>query len=139
MQSKNCYIVLGVSRTASSREIKLAYRHLAKKFHPDKNQGSKIAEENFKEIQDAYAVLSNSEKRRNYDLKFAYAADDRQQKRHSPYNGDAYKYAQKPAGGKEGDREEPRSELTPQYKTEIKQIVISVIIALILLYFIVSY
>jgi DnaJ-class molecular chaperone len=138
MQSKNCYIVLGVSRTASLKEIKSAYRHLAKKFHPDKNQGSKTAEESFKEIQDAYTVLSNSEKRRNYDLKFAFAVDNRHQKRHSPYNGNAYKYAQRHAGSK-GDHTEPVSNLTPQYKTEIKQILISIIIAFILLYFIVSY
>jgi DnaJ-class molecular chaperone len=138
MQSKNCYIVLGVSRTASSKEIKSAYRQLAKKFHPDKNQGSKIAEENFKEIQDAYTVLSNSEKRKNYDLKFAYAADDRQQKRYAPYTGNAHKYAQQKTDSK-GDYSESVSDSNPQYKTELKQIVVSIIIALILLYFIVSY
>ncbi len=139
MPSKNCYIVLGVSRTASLKEIKIAYRQLAKKFHPDKNQGSKIAEEKFKEIQDAYTVLSNTEKRKKYDLTFAFAIDDRQHKHHAPCGGNAYKYDQQQAEGKGNYSKVPRSNITPEYKTEIRQIIISIIIAFILLYFIVSY
>ncbi|MEW6337299.1 MAG: DnaJ C-terminal domain-containing protein [Acidobacteriota bacterium] len=61
------YEVLGVSRGASAEEIKKAYRRLARKHHPDVNPGSREAEQRFKEIQEAYAVLSDQEKRRQYD------------------------------------------------------------------------
>ena len=69
------YEVLGVSRDASEEEIKAAYRRLAKKYHPDANPGDKEAEAKFKEASEAYAVLSDSEKRRQYD-QFGHAAFD---------------------------------------------------------------
>ncbi|ALC17410.1 integrase [Desulfuromonas soudanensis] len=65
--AKDYYAVLGVQKTAPADEIKKAYRKLALKFHPDKNPGDKKAEEKFKEITEAYAVLSDAEKRRQYD------------------------------------------------------------------------
>jgi molecular chaperone DnaJ len=61
------YDVLGVSRSASGDEIKKAYRKLAVQFHPDKNPGNHEAEEKFKEITEAYEILSDEEKRRRYD------------------------------------------------------------------------
>ena len=61
------YEVLGVSREASLEEIKKAYRKLALKYHPDRNQGDKEAEEKFKEAAEAYSILSDSEKRSKYD------------------------------------------------------------------------
>ncbi|GAB4335330.1 MAG: DnaJ C-terminal domain-containing protein [Desulfobulbaceae bacterium] len=61
------YEVLGVAKTASADEIKKAYRKLALRYHPDRNQGDKAAEARFKEINEAYAVLSDSEKRKQYD------------------------------------------------------------------------
>ena len=64
---KNYYKLLGVSKDASPEEIKKAFRKMALKYHPDKNKGDKTAEERFKEINEAYAVLSNPEKRRQYD------------------------------------------------------------------------
>lgn len=64
---RDYYDVLGVSKTAEAQEIKKAYRKLAMKYHPDKNQGDKEAEEKFKEINEAYEVLSDETKRRNYD------------------------------------------------------------------------
>jgi molecular chaperone DnaJ len=64
---KDYYEVLGVSRTATEEDLKKAYRKLALKFHPDRNPGNKQAEEKFKEINEAYAVLSDPEKRQKYD------------------------------------------------------------------------
>ena len=65
--AKDLYETLGVSRSASADEIKKAYRKLAIKYHPDKNQGNKEAEEKFKEISHAYEILSDSKKRAQYD------------------------------------------------------------------------
>jgi curved DNA-binding protein len=67
MPGKDYYAMLGVSKTASADEIKKAYRKLAMKHHPDRNKGNKSAEEKFKEISEAYAVLSDTEKRKQYD------------------------------------------------------------------------
>src|SRR6266508_1050082 len=61
------YDTLGVKKGASADEIKKAYRKLAAKYHPDKNPGDASAEETFKEVQNAYDVLSDSEKRKQYD------------------------------------------------------------------------
>ncbi|MFP3898318.1 MAG: DnaJ C-terminal domain-containing protein [Dehalococcoidia bacterium] len=67
MKGKDYYQVLGVSRNASDKEIKQAYRRLARKHHPDLNPGDKSAEATFKEINAAYQVLSDPEKRKKYD------------------------------------------------------------------------
>src|SRR5919202_2380457 len=65
--TKNLYDVLGVAKNASADDIKKAYRKLARQHHPDRNPGDKAAEERFKEVQGAYDVLSDPEKRKAYD------------------------------------------------------------------------
>ncbi len=72
---RDYYEVLGVSKTATDDELKKAYRQLAKKYHPDTNPGDKTAEAKFKEASEAYAVLSDAEKRRQYD-QFGHSAFD---------------------------------------------------------------
>jgi molecular chaperone DnaJ len=67
LSKRDFYEVLGVSRTAPREEIKAAYRRLAVKYHPDRNPGDKEAEERFKEAAEAYSVLSDADKRANYD------------------------------------------------------------------------
>lgn len=67
MAGKDYYQMLGVSKTASADEIKKAYRKLAMKYHPDRNKGDKAAESKFKDISEAYAVLSDKEKKTQYD------------------------------------------------------------------------
>lgn len=68
MSGSDYYKILGVDKSADEKTIKNAYRKLAMKYHPDKNQGDKAAEEKFKELSEAYAVLSDKEKRQKYDM-----------------------------------------------------------------------
>ena len=66
-QKRDYYEVLGVDKSADEAAIKKAYRNLAKKYHPDANPGDATAEKKFKEASEAYAILSDPEKRRQYD------------------------------------------------------------------------
>ena len=68
MAGKDYYKILGVNKNASKEEIKKSYRKLAMKYHPDQNKGDKASEERFKEVNEAYAVLSDEEKRKQYDM-----------------------------------------------------------------------
>ena len=74
MMEKDYYRILGVDRKAGLVEIKKAYRKLARKYHPDLNPGDKSAEAKFKEIQEAYSVLSDPKKKSQYD-QFGFAGD----------------------------------------------------------------
>src|SRR5262245_16821566 len=76
MPKRDYYAVLTVERTATAEEIKKSYRKLAVQFHPDKNPGDKTAEDKFKEIGEAYEVLSDPQKRAAYD-QYGHAAFDR--------------------------------------------------------------
>ncbi|VYU05969.1 DnaJ domain-containing protein [Peptoniphilus gorbachii] len=67
MKYKDYYEILGVSKNADEKEIKSAYRKLAKKYHPDLHQGDEAAAEKFKEVSEAYEVLSDKDKRKKYD------------------------------------------------------------------------
>src|SRR3972149_8468793 len=77
MAKADYYNVLGVSRGANEAEIKAAYRKLAMKYHPDRNPENKSAEAKFKELSEAYGVLSDKEKRTAYD-QFGHAGVDGQ-------------------------------------------------------------
>jgi molecular chaperone DnaJ len=76
MAKRDYYLVLGVEKTAAAEEIKKSYRKLAVKYHPDKNPGDKAAEEQFKELGEAYEVLCDPQKRAAYD-QYGHAAFDR--------------------------------------------------------------
>lgn len=84
-EKRDYYDVLGVSRNADETQIKKAYRRLAKKYHPDTNAGDADAEQKFKEVTEAYNVLSDKEKRKMYD-QFGHAAFD-QTGAGGPWNG----------------------------------------------------
>ncbi len=76
VKERDYYEVLGVNRNATNDELKKAYRKLAIKYHPDKNPGDKTAEQRFKEAANAYGVLSDSKKRKMYDLRGSAGLDD---------------------------------------------------------------
>jgi molecular chaperone DnaJ len=92
MAKKDFYTVLGLDRGASEKEIKSAYRKLAKKYHPDLNQGNRQAEEKFKEVTEAYEILSDKEKKAQYD-RFGMAM----------FDGGAENYQYHDPGGGYGD------------------------------------
>ncbi len=72
---RDCYEILEIDKNASEEEIKKAYRRMAKKYHPDSNPGDKVAEQKFKEVNEAYSILSDPDKKANYD-RYGYSGVD---------------------------------------------------------------
>ena len=98
MDYKDYYKVLGVERNASEEAIRKAYRKLAMQYHPDRNPNDKQAEERFKEINEAYQVLSDSQKRSHYDqLGSDYS---NWQRRGAPGDFNWDQYGGSPGGGR---------------------------------------
>jgi len=98
MEYKDYYKTLGVSKGADKKTIKKAFRKLARQHHPDKNQGDKTAEEKFKDINEAYEVLSDPEKRKMYDQ---FGSQWRQYQRGGGSPNDFWgQWAQQPGGGR---------------------------------------
>jgi molecular chaperone DnaJ len=111
MVGKDYYKLLGVSREASEAEIKSAYRKLARKYHPDVNPGDKSAEATFKEINEAFEVLSDAEKRKKYNEygdqwqyaeQIARARHQEQRQREYPSEGESYSYGGASGGDTDG-------------------------------------
>ena len=96
MVEKDYYKILGISREASQAEIKAAYRKLARKFHPDVNPGDKSAEAKFKEINEAFEVLSDAEKRQKYNE-----------------YGDQWQYAEHIARARQAQQQQQKWEYSP--------------------------
>jgi|GEM_PF-3183076 curved DNA-binding protein CbpA len=86
---KDLYYILGVNKSASEKDIRDAFYKLSKKFHPDVNNGDKFFEERFKEILEAYEILSDEENRKNYDFAFNYKinSDPKPHYEHQSENG----------------------------------------------------
>lgn len=87
---EDLYKILGVDKSASQEDIKKAYRNLAFKYHPDRNPGNPVAEERLKEINVAYSVLGNSQKRAEYDSGRSNSNSSYQQQNQYGYNGYYY-------------------------------------------------
>jgi DnaJ-class molecular chaperone len=98
MEYKDYYKILDVKRDASEKDIKSAYRKLARKYHPDVNPNNPDAEKRFKDINEAYAVLSDKEKRQKYDT----LGPDWERRVQSGYGGGPYTYTTYPGGGQAG-------------------------------------
>jgi molecular chaperone DnaJ len=116
MAAKNYYDILGVRKDATDKDIKQAYRRLARKYHPDVNPGNKSAEATFKEINSAYEIIADADKRKKYDKygdKWQYADQlDQQAQQQSQYqqystgDGTSYSFGEDTGGGMDGLFEE---------------------------------
>src|SRR5215475_12436576 len=99
MAKRDYYEVLGVSKTASQDDIRKAHRKLVRQYHPDVNKNNKAAEEKFKEVQEAYDVLSDEHKRKHYD-QFGHAGVGEGPGGVDPAMYEAYRRAQQGRGAR---------------------------------------
>jgi len=108
MAERSYYEILGVKKDATDADIKKAYRKLARKHHPDVNQGDKTAESKFKEISEAYGILSDADKRKQYDqfgkAAFSAGAGGQQPGGGNPFGGFDFDFTQFGGGGAGGRR-----------------------------------
>ncbi|WP_210462703.1 J domain-containing protein [Rufibacter roseolus] len=126
---KNYYHILGVSPSASVAEIKAAYKRLALKWHPDKNPHDTHAEERFKQVNDAYQVLSNPRRRAAFDLQQQYEKSQRQAHAHAMPR---YHHTRQPAGFRERHyRQRPQKHT--HFSRHDLQVVLGVVVAAVLL------
>ncbi|WP_028866278.1 DnaJ C-terminal domain-containing protein [Psychromonas aquimarina] len=86
MAKRDCYEVLGVNKSATEKEIKKAYKKLAMKYHPDRNPDNPVAQNNFREVKSSYEILSDPEKRQDYDDFGHQAFDPERRSAHSGFN-----------------------------------------------------
>ncbi len=135
MQQQDLYNVLGVKKTANLKEIKAAYRLLAKKYHPDKNFGNAHTEEHFRKIHLAYTILSDLNKRKDYDLYSGFV-----KKNH--YSNYRFSYASSYQDATAKTSKEPYSSGVVRDKKPIVDLfplLVSVVVALIFICFIIMY
>ncbi|WP_181304877.1 tetratricopeptide repeat protein [Rufibacter sp. XAAS-G3-1] len=127
--SKNYYHTLGVSSNASAAEIKAAYKRLALKFHPDKNPGNAHAEDRFKQVNDAYQVLSNPRRRAAFDLQQQF---ERHRRQTQTYASPLDTYTRNPAGFKERHyRQRPKQHT--HFSSRDLQIILGTVVLTVLL------
>lgn len=127
--AKNYYHILGLSPTASGADIKAAYKRLALKFHPDKNPGNARAEDQFKQVNEAYQVLSNPRRRATYDLQRQQAL---RQNQPPAYAEPRYHHTRPPAGFQERHYRQ-RPQKPAQFSPRDIQIVAGVLLLLLVL------
>jgi molecular chaperone DnaJ len=106
MAGKDYYSILGVSRSATDKDIKQAYRRLARQYHPDVNPGNKSAEERFKAINEAYEILSDADKRKKYDQYGDQWQDAERFAEAARHQGGEWKFNQQPETGQNFNFEE---------------------------------
>jgi molecular chaperone DnaJ len=109
MAGKDYYKILGVNRTATDKDIKAAYRRLARQYHPDVNPNNKASEEKFKEVNEAHEVLSDPEKRKKYDQygdKWQYGDQMAEAARQQQTASNNWSFRQEPGGGQSYSFEE---------------------------------
>ena len=113
MSKKDYYEVLGLQKGADEKEIKRAYKRLAMKYHPDRTKGDKESEEKFKEINEAYSILNDKEKKNIYDLNYQ-KNNYRQSTNNNSYNSTNN-------SEKKEQKKEPKSEPKTEYKSTTKE------------------
>ncbi len=117
--NKNLYAILGIQPSADKDTIKDAYRTLAKKYHPDTNKGNKASEKRFKEVKEAYDILSDDKKRKDYDKANNYNQPEKPKQNYSQANQAKQAYNKQSAPPPRQKKEEPKKQ--PEQKKQTSQ------------------